>query len=75
MKKEIVYVDKYDCKDVNDLLGEIFRVMSNYNRFNGGMPAEVKMTAKQYYAIRKYKDDLFRERDKEYYILGMKVVL
>ena len=75
MKKEIVYVDRYDYKDVNDLLGEIFRVMSNYNRFNGGMPECVKMTAKQYYAIRQYKDDLFRERDKEYYILGMKVVL
>lgn len=75
MKKEIVYVDRYDYKDVNDLLGEIFKVMSNYNRFNGGMPAEVKMTAKQYYAIKEYKADLFKEKDKSYYILGMKVVL
>lgn len=75
MNREIVYVDRYDYKDVNDLLGEIFRQMSNYNRFNNKMPEAVKMTAKQYYEIRNYKSDLFKEVDKQYYILGMRVVL
>lgn len=75
MKKEIVYVDRYEEKNVNDLLGEIFWLMSNYSRFNGDIPKGVKMTAKQYYEIRDYKEDLFKEVDKQYYILGMRVVL
>lgn len=74
-KKEIIYVDRYKQKDTNDLLGEIFRLASNYNRFNNRMPEAVKMTAKQYYEIRDYKSDLFKEVDKQYYIFGMKVVL
>lgn len=75
MKKDIIYVDRYEQKDTNDLLGEIFRLASNYNRFNNKMPEAVKMTAKQYYEIRNYKSDLFKEMDKQYYILGMRVVL
>lgn len=75
MKKEIIYVDRYEQKDTNDLLNEIFRLASNYNRFNNKMPEAVKMTAKQYYSIRDYKEDLFKEVDKQYYILGMRVVL
>ena len=75
MKKEIVYVDRYKEKNVNDLLGEIFWLMNNYSRNYGDIPKEVKMTAKQYYSIRDYKSDLFKEVDKQYYILGMRVVL
>lgn len=75
MKKDIIYVDRYDYKDINDLLGEIFRLVSNYSRYNGDIPKGVKMTAKQYYSIRDYKEDLFKEVDKQYYILGMRVVL
>ena len=75
MKKEIIYVDRYDYKNINDLLGEIFKQMSNYSRYNGNIPKEVRMTAKEYYAIREYKADLFKERDGNYYILCMKVVL
>ena len=75
MKKEIIYVDRYEQKNTNDLLSEIFRLASNYNRFNNKMPEAVKMTAKQYYEIRDYKEDLFKEVDKHYYILGMRVVL
>ena len=75
MKKEIIYVDRYKEKDVNDLLGEIFWLMSNYSKNNGDIPKEVKMTPKQYYSIRNHKADLFKENDKAFYILCMKVVL
>lgn len=73
MKKDIIYVDTYDYKDINDLLGEIFKQMSNYNRFNNKIPEAVKMTPKQYYAIRNHKCDVFKEVNKKYYILGMRV--
>lgn len=75
MKKEIIFVDRYEEKNVNDLLGEIFWLMNNYSRNYGDIPKEVKMTAKQYYSIRDYKEDLIKEKDKEYYILCMRVVL
>lgn len=75
MKKETIFVDRYKEKNVNDLLGEIFWLMSNYSRNYGDIPKEVKMTAKQYYKIREHKEDLIKEKDKEYYILCMKVVL
>lgn len=73
--EDTIYVDRYDYKNVNDLLGEIMRKFSGYNYHNGRVPECIKMTAKEYYAIRDYKEDLFREKDKDYYILGMKVVL
>ena len=75
MKKEIIYVDRYKEKNVNDLLGEIFWLMSNYSKNYGDIPKEVKMTTKQYYKIREYKEDLIKKKDKEYYILCMRVVL
>jgi len=75
MKKEIIYVDRYKEKNVNDLLDEIFWLMSNYSKNYGDIPKEVKMTTKQYYSIRNHKADLFKEKDKAFYILGMRVVL
>lgn len=75
MKKEIIYVDRYKEKNVNDLLSEIFWLMSNYSKNYGDIPKEVKMTTKQYYSIRNHKADLFKEKDKAFYILCMKVVL
>ena len=47
-----IYVDRYDYKDVNDLLNEILNKTINYNRMNGDIPECVRMTAKQYYDIR-----------------------
>lgn len=75
MKKETIYVDRYDYKNENDLLEEIFKQMSNFQRYNGYMPQNVRMTEKEYYAIRNYKADLFRYKNGGYYILCMKVVL
>lgn len=75
MKKDIIYVDRYEQKNIIDLLDKIIKLATNYNRINNKMPEAVKMTAKQYYEIRNYKSDLFKEVDKQYYILGMRVVL
>ena len=75
MKKETIYVDRYDYKNENDLLGEIFKQMSSFQRFNGYMPENVRMTVEEYNAIRKYKADLIKYREGNYYILCMKVVL
>lgn len=71
----VIYVDRYAYKNANDLLGEIFRKFSGYNYYNNRLPDKVKMTAREYYLIREYKEDLFKKVDNDYYILGMKVVL
>ena len=70
-----IYVDRYDYKDVNDLLNEILNKTINYNRMNGNIPECVRMTINQYYDIRKYKADLIKYKDGNYYILCMKVVI
>lgn len=70
-----IYVDRYDYKDVNDLLNEILNKTINYNRMNGDIPECVRMTINQYYDIRKYKDDLIEYKNGNYYILCMKVVI
>jgi hypothetical protein len=70
-----IYVDRYNYKNVKDLLNEILNRTIGYNRANGTIPECVKMTAKQYYAIRKYKSDLIKYKDGNYYILCMRVVL
>lgn len=70
-----IFVDKYEYKDVNELLGEIFRRMDSFNYHNNYTPENVKMSVKQYYDIRNYKEDLFMEKDKSYYILCMKVMI
>lgn len=75
MDKNIIYVDRYDYKNVNDLLNEILSKMIGYNRVNGNIPECVRMTVKQYYNIRKYKDDLIEYKNGNYYILCMKVVI
>lgn len=70
-----IYVDRYDYKNVNDLLNEILSKMINFNKMNGNIPECVRMTAKQYYDIRKYKDDLIKYKDGNYYILCMKIII
>ncbi len=68
-----IYVDRYDYKDVNDLLTEIFNKMVSYNRINNEIPECIKMTVQEYYDIRKYKEDLIKYKDGSYYILCMKI--
>ena len=70
-----IYVDRYDYKNVNDLLNEILNKMIGYNKINGTIPGCIKMTVNQYYDIRKYKTDLIKYKDGNYYILCMKVVI
>ena len=70
-----IYVDRYDYKNIKDLLNEILNKVIIYNKINGTTPAYIKMTANQYYDIRKYKPDLIKYNDGNYYILCMKVVL
>lgn len=75
MRDDTIYVDRYEYKDVNDLLNEIMRKFSGFNYHNGRVPECIKMTVDEYYLIMAHKEDLFMKKNDFYYILGMKVVL
>lgn len=77
--KETVFVDRYDYKDVNDLLNEILRKTEMLNNLSGVYPKYLKLRIKSYYEIMAYNPTLIKavEEDYEtnYYILGMKIIL
>lgn len=73
-KNNTVFVEKYEYKNVNDLLNEILRRLEIFYKFNGYSPENIKMNPKQYYEIFTHNRSLIKRVDKSYYILGMRVV-
>ena len=73
-KNNTVFVERYEYKNVNDLLNEILRRLEGFCYYNGKMADNVKMNAKQYYEILNHKADLIKKKEDGYYILCMKVV-
>lgn len=74
-KKDTLYLDKYKYETINDLLNEILKRLEIFNKFNGYVPNNIQMTVKQYYDIRNYNPSLFKGKEKEFYILCMKVLV
>ena len=73
--KEILELDNYKYKDVNQLLNEIMRKAETFIRWNGYLPESLRLNVNQYYDIRGYKPELIKKIDYDgYYILGMRVV-
>lgn len=52
-KNNTVFVERYEYKNVNDLLNEVLRRLEGFCYYNGKMADNVKMTAKQYYEYTK----------------------
>lgn len=73
-RNNTVFVERYQYKDVNDLLNEILRRLELFNYHNGYSAENIKMNAKQYYEILAHNKTLIKAVEKSYYLLGMKVV-
>ncbi len=77
--KETVFVDRYDYKDINSLLNEILRKTEIFVKFNAYYPKYVKMKINSYYEILAYNSSLIKvveeDYERNYYILGMKIIL
>ncbi len=73
--KETVFVDRFDYKYTNSLLNEILRKTEMITHLKGSYPKYVKMKINSYYEILNYNSSLIKKVDKDYYILGMKIIL
>lgn len=74
-KNNTVFVEKYEYKNVNDLLNEILRRLEYFRYHNGYTPINLKMTADMYFKIMNYNPNLIKFiKGDGAYILGMKVV-
>lgn len=69
-----VYCDRFKYTKLNDLLGEIFRKFSNFNRYNGYSPSNLLIKYNDYQKIQKEKPNIISTKDGQDYILGMAVI-
>lgn len=60
---------------INDLLGEIFRKLTNFNIHNGYCPENILLTHEDYLRIEKERLDLISLKDNDKYILCMKIIV
>lgn len=72
---DVMEIDTYKYKNVNQLLNQIMRKAETFIRLNGYLPKCLRLNVNQYYDIKGFNPDLIKKVDYEgYYILGMKVV-
>lgn len=68
-----IYCDRFEYKKLNDLLGEIFRKFSNFNRFYGYCPSNLVIKHSDLVKIKKEKSNVISSKNGQDYILGMAV--
>ena len=74
-RNSILYCERIMFDNINDLLGEIFRKLINYYRFNGYCPENILLTEEEYRKIEEERDNVISKKEDGNYILCMKVVL
>jgi len=74
-RSNTVYVDKYKYEDANELLGEIFKRVSIFCKYNGQAPSNIMMSSKQYFDIRKFNPNVISKKGDDYYILCAKIII
>lgn len=72
-RNNTIYCDRFNYTKLNDLLGEIFRRFSNFNRFNGYCPSNLIIKYTDYQRIKKEKSNIISTKNGQDYILGMVV--
>lgn len=74
-RNNTVFVERYEYKNVSDLLNEILRRMEGFNYHNGYAPTNLKITAEMYYKIMEHNPSLIKFiKGDGAYIMGMRVV-
>lgn len=68
-----IYCDRFKYTKLNDLLGEIFRKLVNFNRFYGYSPSNLFIKYSDLEKIRKEKSNIISSKNGQDYILGMVV--
>lgn len=68
-----IYCDRFEYTKLNDLLGEIFKRLVNFNRFYGYCPSNLLIRHSDLEKIRKEKSNVISTKNGQDYILGMAV--
>ncbi|MBQ9607826.1 MAG: hypothetical protein IJV15_00105 [Lachnospiraceae bacterium] len=72
-KYNTVYCDRFKYTKLNDLLGEIFRKLINFNTFYGYWPKNLLIKYSDLERIKKEKSNIISTKNGQDYILGMAV--
>ncbi len=72
-KYNTIFCDRVDYKNLNDLLGEIFRRLINFDRFYGYCPSNLLIKYSDYQRIKKEKSNIISTKNGQDYILCMRV--
>lgn len=69
-----IYCDRFEYTKLNDLLGEIFKRLVNFNKFYGYCPSNLFIKYSDLEKIRKEKSNIISTKNGQDYILCMRVI-
>ena len=72
-RNNTVYCDRFNYSNLNELLGEIFRRLINFNRFYGYSPKNLVIKYEDYKKIKQEKANIISTKNNQDYILCMRV--
>ncbi len=72
-KNNTVFCDKLPNLKMNDLLNEIFKRLSTFNRINNYCPDNITLNHNDYLRIKEERPELILTRDEQDYILCMRI--